>query len=275
MAHTAQEICWYAHRLYVPEALPLGLNRGLSFGDGLFETIRLVNGQPLLISLHRQRMERGQQALNLYCSPPPWEDVLPTLWKAAGEPAHARLKWLVFRQGSGAYLPEAEQGACLLSLRSLPQDPYCTGEPVRLTTQTGIVPPTLPGGLGKTLSSLHYVLAAQAARKLGADHALLMDGQGQLLECEHANIGCLKSGTLQLCNRGIAGTQQAFLQQQAKALQIPCVAGPLSLPDLLEADLTFITNSIIGYRTVCQIDGHTLAIPAYTEELLKRICRHP
>src|SRR5690625_3531353 len=54
------------------------LDRGLAYGDGLFETIAVVAGRPRLLPLHRRRLEQSSRQLGL---PPPPE----TLWREVGD----------------------------------------------------------------------------------------------------------------------------------------------------------------------------------------------
>jgi branched-subunit amino acid aminotransferase/4-amino-4-deoxychorismate lyase len=265
------EIAWHQGQCWQPAALPLGLNRGLSFGDGLFETIRCVQGQAKGLLYHTRRMQRGATVLGLAYTEPDWGDALSALWQAAGCPTHARLKWLVFRQGGGAYLPETADTHTVLLLRPLAQDPYCTGGPVRLTTQVDVQPPTLPAGVGKTLSSLHYVLAARMAKAQSADHALLTDTHGHALETEHANLAYVQANTLYLCEGGLPGTTQAFMADRARQLGIPCQINKTPLSVLQAAELVCITNSVMGYRLVSQIDNRLIQNTTASEVLLKTI----
>jgi branched-subunit amino acid aminotransferase/4-amino-4-deoxychorismate lyase len=178
---------------------------------------------------------------------------------------------LVFRQGAGAYLPETADTHTVLLLRQLAEDPFCTGGPVRLTTQVNVCPPTLPEGVGKTLSSLHYVLAARIAKAQGADHALLTNHKGHALETEHANVAYVQGGTLHLCAGGLPGTTQAYMADRARQLGIPCQISNTPLHVLQAAELVCITNSVIGYRLVSQIDNQILTTNYSSEDLLKTI----
>jgi len=182
-------IAWVEGQWGAPGALRLPLDdRGLSLGDGVFETLLLRDGAPRALDEHLERWQAGARLLQLP-SPPDAPRLRPLVAEAvdrSGLRAGAlRLNWSAGGGGRGLDRPAPCTGRFWFSLH--PHRP--AHRPVRvvvseqLQRQAGD-----PLGGCKTLAYTQSVLARLEARQRGADDALLQSSDGNLCCGSSANL---------------------------------------------------------------------------------------
>jgi 4-amino-4-deoxychorismate lyase len=112
----------------------------------------------------------------------------------------------------------------------------------------------------KHLNRLEQVLAAAERRDRGADEAVMLDQQGQLVSVIAGNLFLVQGKrvlTPALDTCGIAGTRrQLVLEQWAARLGLQAQASTLGLQDLASADEVFFSNSLLGLRPVASFGEH-------------------
>ena len=241
-------------------ALPLP-DRGLEYGDGLFETLLLHRGRPLYLDLHLARLARGFKALGF---PDVAETVTDHVQQVQQRAVADGMTWSAVRlsvtRGSaprGYAAPSSPVPRVLLQLRQLERvcdsalpPAVLHGAEIRLAQQ-----PALAGI--KHLNRLEQVLAATEAKSAGADDALLRDSSDALISAGSGNLFLVKNGgilTPDLSQCGIAGTRrQALIDSWAPALGIPVQTTCLYWADLEEADEVFYSNSLQCVRSVSRV----------------------
>ena len=103
-------------------------NRASRYGDGVFETIRVINGTPLFISSHYKRLIAGIRALKI--TPPEFfsEEFfnlkITELTKSNNITKGGKVRLSVFRSGTGAYLPEENTASFIIEAQTLSSDLY-------------------------------------------------------------------------------------------------------------------------------------------------------
>ncbi len=243
-------------------ALPLP-DRGLDFGDGLFETLLVRDGQPLFLDLHLQRLERGLAVLGFPdCLAAARTRILEAA--AAGssdDPATGAITWASLRltvtRGGGprGYAPPREPAPRLLT-RLLPIGRNCEelATPATLAVaQTRWPTQPLLAGI-KHLNRLEQVLAAAEAGRAGVDDVVMLDQRGRLISVSSGNLFLvhgdrLSTAALEAC--GIAGTRRRLVTSRwAPELGLETVERELGLDDLRRADEVFYCNSLTGMRPV-------------------------
>lgn len=242
-------------------SLPLP-DRGLDFGDGVFETLLLYRGQPLYPDLHLRRLERGLARLGFPDNTP----------GAAGDYlsralADLREQWrwaslrLTVTRGTGprGYAPPESPAPRVIITASPIAAPADRPAPLSLAVATTrwSIQPRLAGI--KHLNRLEQVLAVAEARSAGVDDALMLDGAGNVCSLSAANLfiregGRLHTPSLKSC--GIAGTRRALLLEHwGQAAGLAVVEDDFDLQRLLAADEVFCSNALIGFRPVGNLEG--------------------
>ncbi|MBI4798112.1 MAG: aminotransferase class IV [Desulfarculus sp.] len=151
------------------------LDRGLLYGDGLFETLRAQEGRALFLDEHLARLRASARFLNIpLAGEPAWPAVMAELLARNGlHQGLARVKIVLTRGAEAALgLPAATQPTLMVTAQAYtPPTPQAYGAGWRLHTFTQGAAPALAGH--KTLNYLYYLWARQAAGQAGADAATI------------------------------------------------------------------------------------------------------
>lgn len=232
-------------------------DRGLAYGDGLFETFAVRRGSPTLVDEHLCRLKHGCARLGI---PFPERLVAEELLafcaqlgegvaklivtrgdgqRGYGPPAHVQPRRVLMAGPPPAYPPEhAEQGIELFP---------CV---LRLAEQPALA------GL-KHLNRLEQVLARAEWQDVCYAEGLLRDQAGRVVEGVFSNLfiviqGGLVTPCLDRC--GVAGVMRGFLLKEAAVLGVPCEVRDISFDELLAAQEIFFCNSVYGVWPVRRLE---------------------
>lgn len=231
-------------------------DRGLHYGDGLFETMAVQEGRVRLLDLHLARLARGAARLAIPLADA--EGLAAALAAAAGAMGEGVLK-LILTRGSGGrgYFPPDVPTPSLILQRYPPvavegQE----GVTVRLCELRLARQPYLAGL--KHLNRLEQVLARAEWRDPAVAEGLMLDSEGLLVEGVASNVFLVREGRLLtplLDQCGVAGVMRAHVMQRAATLGLEVRETRLVLDDLMAADEVFLTNSLHGIRPVTRLLG--------------------
>lgn len=256
------------------DALPLK-DRGLAYGDGVFETIAVKSGQPLLFERHLQRLETACQRLSI-----PLDHALARLemTRFAAQLGDGIMKLILTRGDSQrGYAPAADAPSRrILQGGPAPAYPASHAEHgIRLfACRTRLAEQPLLAGL-KHLNRLEQVLAR--AEWNDSEHAegLMRDTSGRVIEGVYSNLFLVSEGrlfTADLSRSGVAGVMRAELLDQARDLGIEVVIGDLHLSDLEQADEVFLCNSVYGVWPVRGFEQLNWSVGPLTRKLQGIAC---
>jgi 4-amino-4-deoxychorismate lyase len=237
-------------------------DRGFTYGDSLFETLRCHEGRAHLWNYHWQRLERGMKILGFYCSRDRIEALLELGKRFLAErdidDAAARL---TISRGAGRRGYGAGSGDPTLVL-SLDETTVWRGSraPIQVTLcSTRLAEQPALAGI-KHGNRLEQVLAARELEHSAADDGLQLDYREQLICAVSANLfvavdGELLTPAVDRC--GIAGTvRRLVLEELAPAVGIPHRVTDVTLEQLGRAEELFLTNAVAGIRNVARCDQH-------------------
>lgn len=232
-------------------------NRSFRYGDGLFETIRVFRGVPILVQLHLDRLKKGMAILGLKADWEKWPHELSksftTLLANHEIAGPGRLRLHVWRAGKGAYAPKEDGVEWLIEYQSIQQEYFEYPEPVTVSDYHGLTVHDHVLSRIKTASALPYVLAARQARDAGTDDALLFDTSGKIAEASASNIFIFRKQRLitpPLSTGCLEGTMRGNLVRLASALPFGIKEEAFSSKELLAADSAFLTNAIRGIQPI-------------------------
>lgn len=232
-----------------------GSNRAFLYGDGLFETIRVMYGQPLWLKFHFDRLQNGLRQLDIHW-PISFEalDVqLQTLIAQHKISASARIRLNVWRRSGGFFTPESNEGDYLIQLFPLELKEYQLnvqglklGD--SLYAKQALFYPEI-----KSSNALIYVMAAKLAKKSGWNDAFLYHAAGGLAESSNSNVFVWKDGLLltpTLESGCLPGVMRRVIIQNASAFGIEVREQIVAHADLMQADEVFLTNVVHGIQWV-------------------------
>jgi 4-amino-4-deoxychorismate lyase len=250
-------------------------DRGLLYGDGLFETMAVRNGRVTSWPRHMARLLAGCERLGI-----PAVDTVQLAQESAGLLAGAVrgvLKIIVTRGsgGRGYRVPEAVAPRRILQLHPWPDFPSTAGEAgvaVRLCTMRLSHNPRLAGI--KHLNRLEQVLARQEWDDPRIPEGLMMDVDEHLVEGTMSNLFLVREEMLltpDLRRCGVAGIMRSIVLDLAERLALSARIQPLDITDLQAADEVFLCNSLFGIWPVSAVDGRRYRRGAITTSMQRLI----
>ncbi|RLU03464.1 MAG: aminodeoxychorismate lyase [Ketobacter sp.] len=249
------------------DRLPVS-DRGLAYGDGVFETLRVVQGRPVLFDYHLERLQLGLQRLQIKHD---WAALENEIMAYPGCQQDGVVKLLVTRgQGGRGYGTQNIQGPTrVFSWHELPVYPdshYTHGISVYSCRQSLSANTSLAGL--KHLNRLEQVMARQ---EWGGDYqeGLMLDGQGNVIEGVFSNLFVVQKGTLltpDLKQSGVAGTMRRWLLECFAGSGYQVDVGQVTLQDIRLADEWFFCNSVYGIWPVRQWEDRTWIVGNITRQ---------
>lgn len=251
--------CWVDGR---PSTQTLLTDRGLAYGDGLFETVRVVEGCAALLPLHRRRLSRDCTRLDIVLDLPRLDAEI-TAVLAAGD--SGVLKVIVTRAMSGrGYQPGRGTGGRRILLffpQAISPSSDTAALRVRLCRQRLALQPALAGI--KHLNRLEQVLARGEWVDPAIREGLMLDTGSQLVEATASNLFLVINGELltpRLDRCGVAGVMRELVMTTlAPAIGLRVREARLPLMALYSASEAFLTSALLGIAPIAQVD--CLAVP--------------
>lgn len=248
-------------------------DRGLQYGDGVFETLAVKDGRIVLLDFHLQRLMLGCERLRI---PPPSPDVISDeLNSAARGQQRAVLKLIVTRGsgGRGYRPPQNVHPTRILSRHAWPAYPESwqrDGISLRMCRTLLGGNPQLAGL--KHLNRIEQVLArTEWSDADGIQEGLMTDAGGAVIEGTMSNVflrladGKWVTPGLEMC--GVAGVMRRYILERAAATGVVIETGKLMISDLHAAAEIFVCNSIIGVWPVSQFEDRSYMVGEMTRRV--------
>jgi 4-amino-4-deoxychorismate lyase len=255
----------------IPEAAVPTVDRGLQYGDGLFETMAVRSGCIERLEAHLARLSRGCERLGI-------EGVDPAalrreLWQAAAEPGVGVIKLIVTRGGQArGYRPDPRAAPTRIITTSpapdYPADWTRSGVHVRVCSTRLSEQPQLAGL--KHLNRLEQVLARREWSGSVPQEGLMLDAAGRVIGGTMCNLFARFADqwvTPSVARCGVAGVLREAVLGLAASLGITCQQRDLPLDELLRAEELFLTNALIGLWPVARIEDRDYPIGVASREL--------
>ncbi|MET4693901.1 aminodeoxychorismate lyase [Endozoicomonas lisbonensis] len=250
-------------------------DRGLAYGDGLFETVRVIKRDLTLPELHWQRLENSLNRLDIAVDIELLMSEVATFLSLQSSPDGV-LKVLITRGSGGrGYNPAGCSGARrILSFHALPKHPDSN-------RNAGITLYPCSARLGhnslagmKHLNRLENVLARAEWGGTEFQEGLMLDLDGLLVEGTMSNLFLVKNGTLYtpaLDRCGVSGVCREFILRQASGWGISVMVQELDEPALLDADEVFVCNSVNGVWPVARYRDISWQVGVVTATVRDRV----
>ena len=235
-------------------------DRGLLLGDGLFETLLCLAGRPLDLEPHLARLTSGARSLGIPFAIPLDEmaDAVAGLLNAEGltqAPAALRIT-LTRGVGPRGLLPPKD---CRPNLLITAQETTAASPaPARATIAKVRRNEHSPSANLKTLNYLDNVLARKEAEDRGADEAIMFNTAGKLCCGSASNVFLVfrnRLATPPISDGVLPGITRAQILALAPSMGVKIDERSLGLDDLQSARAVFLTNSLIGLRSVASVEA--------------------
>ncbi len=247
-------------------------DRGLHYGDGLFETMAWINGRIPLFERHWMRLVAGCDRLDM--TPPRRASVLSELGTVADADACKVLKLIITRGGTrrGYGFEPGVAPRRIVIAYSWPERPaawYRTGISVRICRIRLAAQPRLAGL--KTLARLEQVLARSEWQDDEFQEGLMLDHDERLVCGTMSNVFLVRGGRLvtpELSRCGVAGVMRGLICDIARDLGIPIEIRDVGADELDACEEMFVTNAISGVLPVNRLDDRALGLGRISNRLL-------
>ena len=233
-------------------------NRAFRYGDAVFETIRLMNGEILFFEKHLARLTRSMELLGMNLH----EDLtfhnlyltirhLDQVNKLKG---NGRIRLEVFRNDGGLYTPYSNDVSYVIETSPVAAENYLLNEVgLKIELYTDIKKPVSRLSNLKSSNALYYVMAGLHKNKLKTGDCLVLNTDGRIAEAISSNIFLVKDSkvsTPSLSEACVAGVMRDNILEHLKSQRIVINEKGIAIEDVLQADEIFLTDVINGIRWV-------------------------
>jgi aminodeoxychorismate lyase len=251
-------------------------NRAFKYGDALFETIRIIDGEPQFIEDHFIRLKKGMKILKMRSGNISFKEIKTQIIKLV-EKNHirkgGRVRLTVFRTGEGYYAPENEDKSYVIEATHLENDDYTLNEKgLVIDVYSDMKRNKNILSQIKTTNKIPNVLTGIYKNEMGLDDCIVLNDHGRIVEALSSNIFLYKNNNLytpSLEEGCMDGVMRRQVLRIAKQLNINIFEGMLNGSMLLQADELFLTNAIAGIQWVA-----TYGQKKYSNNATKEILLH-
>lgn len=245
-------------------------NRSLNYGDGFFESIKILNSKPFNFSAHFNRFSLACKVLKMNNKFSKKEIVL--IFKQLinkNEIINGTLKMHVSRIDGGKYCPKSSNIHLLISISEgnifdlNNKESLCFyNEDVKSKGKLSNI---------KSTNALLYVMSSLFANEKEFSNSILFNSDGNIVETSNSNIFIRKNGELftpPLSDGCVEGTMRKWVISQLKVTE-----RNLTLSDINNASEIFTTNAINGIISVDKVEGQSFSEFEVANKLQKRLIK--
>jgi branched-chain amino acid aminotransferase len=252
---------------YIEEKTPVirADNRAFRYGDGLFETMKVVVGSIRLKELHFERLFRGMETLQImlqgFINAEMFEEqIMKTILKnRISGPARVRLT--VYRGDGGLYEFNNTSAGYVIQVWTLSSSSMSmndSGLKVGLYEDARKAVDTFANI--KSNNYLAYAMGAIHAKKYQHNDCIILNTSGRVCDSTIANVFYVKDGSIftpPLSEGCVAGVMRRYLLSELPSAGYNVVEKETTIDDLMNADEMFLTNAVNGLRWVGEFKGKT------------------
>ncbi len=232
-------------------------NRSFRYGDGLFESMRMLKGELKFADLHADRLQRGMKALKMdgYSQMDAYflKEKAEQL-SVRNKSKHGRLRLTVYRDSDGLYTPSQNKvGYCLEFVPADEPRYFLNDKGLIVDVFTDLPKPSNYLSNIKTCNSLIYVMAGIHKSQNNLDDVFLLNQAGFLCEASSSNVFIWYQNHLYtpaLSEGCVEGVMRQVIIGIAKKNNIPVTEAQINPEILYEADEVFLTNASKGIQSV-------------------------
>lgn len=248
----------YNNKFYVNNSpVVSSANRGLRYGDGLFETMKSVNGKIINADFHFERLFSGLSVLQFEVSKHFTKDFIiekiAALCHKNQQNKHVRIRLMIFRGSGGIFDPENHLPNYIIESWELP----ATG----VLNENGLTVDIFPDAKKscdsfsniKSNNYLPYAMAALYAKKNKLNDCMLLNSFERICDSVIANVFIIKENNIYtppLSEGCVAGTMRRWMLEKFTFDNYHVSEKVLTIDDLSDADEFFLTNAIYHIKWV-------------------------
>lgn len=233
-------------------------NRSYLYGDGIFESIRIVNGKAININNHYKRLTEGAKVLKMrlpsFYSAEFFQTRIQELIDKSGIEEGGKCKISIDRASGGTYFPETNEVTYFIEVYPYQSNLFeLNSKGLEIDIYTDLKKQKNFLSNYKTKNGIMYIMAAIAAKEKHLDDLLITNDRGGILESTNSNLFLVSNGVLYtpgLDEGCLAGTMRMQVINLAIQHGIKVYECNILPQNILAADEIFLTNAIRGIQWV-------------------------
>ncbi len=265
-------------QLYSPDTKVFGTsNRAYRYGDGLFETLRMIEGNLMYFKFHMERLFKGMNTLKLQYHKAFDSDFIASeifaLARANKIYKNARIRFSVFREDGGWYTPEKNTFQYLIEIQGLEEASYAAEKGLIVDVYSELRKDYTSISALKTINALPYVLAGVYRKENQLDECILLNRENNIVESISSNIFLIKENkiyTPAITEGCIDGVMRKVVIDIIKKKKLQILETKLPVALLEHSDEIFLTNTVKGIQSVVGI-GNKRYFSRLSKELLTEL----
>lgn len=233
-------------------------NRSYLYGDGLFESVRIMNGKPINVENHINRLVEGAKVLKMriptFLTTSFFETKIQELVDLSEIKEGGKCRISLDRASGGTYFPETNELNFFIEVYPYDANYFeLNSKGIEVDLYTDLKKQKNFLSNFKTKNALLYIMSAITAKEKGLDDLLITNERGSILESSNSNLFLVSNGVLytpSLDEGCLAGTMRMQIINLALKNGIKVYECSVLPQNLLAADEIFLTNAIRGISWV-------------------------
>jgi|TARA_B110000977_G_scaffold3501_1_gene4844 branched-subunit amino acid aminotransferase/4-amino-4-deoxychorismate lyase len=234
-------------------------NRSFRYGDGLFESIRVINGEVYNFHAHFSRLSEGMKVFMIeipeYFTINYFNNQIKSLLQHNGIHNGGRVKLTIYRKGEVAsYFSETNEPGFIIEAEPFPNNDFILNpEGIDIDVYRDMMKPNNKFSSFKTTNAFFYVNAIIDAKQKGLGDNLLINESNNIIESTNSNFFIVSNGVLYtppLASGCVGGTMRMKIINLALENGIKIYESPIIAGHLLSCDEIILTNAIQGVKWV-------------------------
>jgi branched-chain amino acid aminotransferase len=232
-------------------------NRAFRYGDGLFETMKSINGKLPLVEYHYQRLFSGMKELAFQqpsnFTPQFISQQITELIQKNNHLKRARIRLMIFRGNGGLYENEYQLPNYLIESAALPDEEALNEKGLSIDIYPKAHKSRDVFSAIKTNNFLPYAMAAIYAKQQFLNDCLVLNTSRRICDATIANVFLIKDkliSTPAISEGCIAGVMRRYLLEKLPSIGYTVSEASITPDQLTEADEVFLTNAVNGIRWV-------------------------
>ena len=267
----------FNHKILNKKELKFSIdNRAFLYGDGLFESVKIINGKPFNLEAHLKRLFSASTLLDLQinASKKGFINNIDFLIKENNITKGGNLKIIVFREEGGKFLPENNSTSFLIMSKESENNLFKLNKNgLALGLFRDQLKPKGELSNYKSISALQSVICSLDARKKAKEDCLMFNPENNIIESSNSNVFYVKNRliyTPKLLEGCVDGTMRNCILN-LKNLDFNIIETEVRTEDILDADEVFLSNAISGIRWVSSIEDRKFSQQNISQLLTEKI----
>ncbi|MBS1657276.1 MAG: aminotransferase class IV family protein [Bacteroidetes bacterium] len=240
------------------------LNRAVNYGDGLFEGLRIHNGEILFFEDHMSRLFRAMKALKMEVPDSLTSAFLhrqiTELARANETGSNARIRIGVFRSGGGLYEPQTHASEYFIEIIPMEQGYEWNEATCKVSVFPDVQKNFSTVSFFKSMNALPYVMAAMFKSENNLGDCFLLNASGKIADAISSNVFWIENGRIfspPVSDGGVDGVTRKNLIHILAENNFPFSERSITPYEMASADEVFLTNVGWGIKPVSQFGDRT------------------